>query len=266
MDPLHRAFAAQRDYLRGIGKLGEREAAFFADSRLKTFWRQSTACLTAMAKAGWTERDAAAQIVGGFLTPLWLGYGVTENRGHGEVQSPKAVLLDSAARSNALRSQAVRLAHELADLLDKIGAEVGAPDTLRLWELAQDVLPQVVQGIKGAKCHVPIPTAAYGPRVSAALRHLAKTLEEPVAFQAPGLRSAKVTWRDWLREAHSNATETLDPPLILRETDWVALVRVLVTGPDSQPSRSSVADALRESALYATDDVIFPPNSEKKTR
>jgi hypothetical protein len=166
-------------------------------------------------------------------------------------------LLESAARSNALRPKAVKLAHDLADLLDQIEDETGAPDALRMWELAQDVLPHVMQGIKSAKCYVPIPTAAYGPRVSAALRHLATKLDDPVVFQAPGMQSAKVTWRDWIREAYTNACHELDPPIELREADWVALVRVLFPDPAGRPSRESVADVLREFRQQASDGGIF---------
>lgn len=246
MEQLHWAFAAEREHLRRIGKLGEGESAFFSDPRLQPFWASATTCLRDMIAGGWDAPGAATQIVGSFLTPLWLGYGATENRG-GEIgRSRKAALLDSAARSNALRPQAVNLAHKLADLLDQIEGEHGAPDSLRLWELAQDLLPQVMQGIKAAKCHVPIPAAAYGTRVSTALRRLAADLEKPITFDTPGLRSTHVTWRDWLREARSNAAEEIETPLVLREADWIALVRVLVTRSDSNPSRESVAAVLRE--------------------
>lgn len=257
MEALHWAFAAQRDHLQSDGKLGDSEAAFFEDSRLEHFWNDATKHLRGMVSDGSSAPHAAAEITGAFLVPLWLGYGATENRGLGEAKSRKAALLESAARSNALRPKAVKLAHDLADLLDQIEDETGVPDALRMWELVQDVLPNVVQGIKSAKCYVPIPTAAYGPRVSAALRHLATKLDDPVVFQAPGMQSAKVTWRDWLREAYTNARHELDPPLELREADWVALVRVLFPDLAGRPSRESVADVLREFRQQASDGGIF---------
>ena len=245
-ETLHRAFAAQRAHLLNIGKLGKSESAFFSDPRLEYFWASATAHLIKMIADGCSEQTAAERIVGGFLTPLWMGYGVTENRSS-SARSRKAVVLDSAARSNALRPRAVELAHSLANLLDQIDQEIAPPGCLRLWELAQAELPQVLDGIDTAPCHVHIPSTAYRPRVSDALRRLATELARPVTFDdVPGMRSTRVTWRDWLREARANVSQELDPPLDLREADWIALVRVLVAHSDSLPSRSSVADVLRE--------------------
>lgn len=240
---IHPAFAAVRDHLGREGKLGDRETAFFSDSRLAPFWSAATACMRGMMMhSGYDMAAAAASIVGAFLTPLSMGYGATENRTGQEPKSFKARNLASAARSNALRPKAIELAQKLADHLDEIGQEIGAPDALKLWVLAQSQLPVVTDAIDHAGARVP--SYAYHARVSDALRHLADALQEPVSFKSPGMLSKKVTWRDWLREARANAAEELDPPMTLRETDWVVLVQVLLA---PNVSRDAVKAALRES-------------------
>ncbi len=238
---IHSAFAAVRDHLEREGKLGMRERAFFTDEKLAKFWEACEAHLDNMSRLGSDFQTNASWIVACILIPSFMGYGVTETRTGQAPKSFKARMLASAAHSNALRCKAIELARKLANLLDEIEQEIGAPDALRLWELAQSQLPVVTDAIDHAGAHVP--SYAYHARVSDALRHLAKTLQEPVSFEdVPGMQSAKMTWRDWLRESRANFKD-LPVPLSLRESDWVALVQVLLA---PNVSREAVRAALQD--------------------
>ena len=56
------------------------------------------------------------------------------------------------------------------------------------------------------------------------------------------MQSTKMTWRDWLRESRANFKD-LPVPLSLRESDWVALVQVLLA---PNVSREAVRAALQD--------------------
>lgn len=178
-----------------------------------------------MAKQGWDDTGAASELMGCVFTPLALGYDF-----HGTAPRRVRESMDLKGRRNA-----ASLACELAERLDKIEAEICAPD---------GVLDAVSLLLLPASVTVGIPSYFRGIRIAEVLRRLAEALETPPDFSAvPGLASQKASWRGFIRQVQGNLALN---DFILRERDAVALVaRLARNAGQVEPSRGSVRDALR---------------------
>lgn len=220
------------------GLLSERKQKFFTDKRLNKFWGKVSNYLSDV-QADYRE-NAAAMLTGGFLNPISFGYG---EAGTAEQPTRKNLIGSAQNKADPVIKRIAKLAGELADALEELeGITRYHPDETRLLS--------IVRPLVDATDLNKLPTYYEGVRTSDALRILQTKFEDyPNARDpfkdVPGMTSQKASWADWMREAESNLTETLDVypgSLSLRESDWLSLAKVLI---GEHVSREAVQAARR---------------------
>ncbi|CUA98206.1 hypothetical protein Ga0061069_1077 [Thiomonas bhubaneswarensis] len=223
MARIHPAFEQVKRHLEAQGKLDDpRVKQFFEQSELQDFWDLSGSTLR-QAQDIDAQLDEATNFVGAFLTPYWIGIGVSDTRKTDAPRSFKGQLLKAISDAGPRRKRAADLAEKLAAELDALEGSPDAPDALRLWLFAATHLPNMEVAAPGGTVRL-IPT-------SSALLSLAEELKTPIVVSEAWLNgSQKIGWWDWLSAAIDNLCETEEFTEVcfkVRDEDWWNIAKVL---------------------------------------
>ena len=218
--------------------ISERERRFFTDNRLSKFWGNADKYLSNL--RGEHCEYAPNMLIGCFIGPHLVLYGKTWTRDN---DPPKVKILKRLKKVDQLLDQAAIQANSLYETLRQLD-EAGEfiPSSMMLEGIVR-------AGASDAEIMKVLDYPQHRPLYEL-LVFLAESLEEyqrlvPISREAPGMKSNKSTWRDWLAEARSNLgclLRNYPGEFNIREADWVTLVNVLI---DDAISRESVHDALR---------------------
>lgn len=222
MARIHPAFEHVKRNLEAQGKLDDpRVKKFFEQGELQDFWDLSGSTLRQA-----QDIDAqlvAAEFVGAFLTPYWIGIGVSDTRKTDTPRSFKGQFLKALSDAEPHRKRAANLAVKLAAELDALEGSPDAPDALRLWLFAATYLPNMELAAPDGAVRL-IPT-------SSALLSLAEELKTPIVVSEAWLNgSQKIGWWDWLSAAIDNLCETEEFTEVcfkVRDEDWWNIAKVL---------------------------------------
>ncbi len=219
---------------------GHHSAKLLMADKLKPVWLRMNAALVELEPR--FRHNAAAFVIGSFLNPLAL-YAET---GTADRPTAKVRIRKNQAKAQSHLLSAAKRLHEAAD-------------ELRIAAKCSGYLPSEVTGFMTLVMFVfnrygiseqlkTLPSYFWGDiKTPDVLDLLAGQLNPggDIWVEAPGMKSNKASWRDWLREAEVNlqwANRIYNSDFRLRETDWVRLAQGLISPP---PSRDMVRDALR---------------------
>lgn len=208
--------------------------ALFIDPQLSSMWREVGRQIAITSRTF----EACQYFVGCVLNPLDL-YAKT-----GTVDRPTFKVRVRARQGEAadLIGRAATLSRELLQVLNDIGETTPyAPCELGLLRLVRKTTGLELSEVSSYYDGIPVRDA---------LLHLAEALEKHPSTgnlfaEVPGMASQKAGWRDWIREAKEslqNMERIYGAPVVLREADWLALCKVMVS---PAITRDAVHDALR---------------------